>query len=94
MFSLIQICLSGVKLKKILRSITEKLNTKNLIKILEWSASLLIIVGSYLNAHDLGYDKQFFIIANLLWIAVGIFWRKPSIVMMSLTMLSMYMGII
>jgi hypothetical protein len=59
--------------------------------IFEYSATGLLIFGVYLNAID-AYPSNLFInfISNFMWAILGIFWRKMSLILVSLLVCAVY----
>lgn len=62
-----------------------------IITVLEWLAMSMVLLANYLNAHELSNANLVFMLANFLYIFLGVLWEKYSIVVMSFIMLVMYL---
>jgi len=55
-----------------------------MIKIMEWLATAILIVGTGVNS--MGYYPEgpaLLILGGLIWLAVSIAWRKPSLIVVN-----------
>jgi hypothetical protein len=57
----------------------------------KWSASILSLVHVFLVAHDVSSLYKFTgITVALLWLLLGILWREPSMWILNVTMVGIY----
>ena len=58
-----------------------------MIKVLEWLGTALLIIGTAVNSF--GYYPQgpiILIVAECVWLAVSIAWKKPSLIIINVLM--------
>lgn len=58
--------------------------------ILKWCATLALILAAFLTANDLAYHKEMYLIANIMWMAVSVRWKEPSLFVASFAMTGFY----
>jgi len=58
---------------------------------LKWSASFVALLHVYLVAHDVTpYYKFSGLTAAILWVWISILWREPSLILLNLIMIGIY----
>jgi len=80
------------RISRILKiNFTKKIFFDIIIKLVEYLAVFLILVGTYLTAQDIvPWNKYVFIVANFLWLIIAISWKKSSLFVMTFIMFIMY----
>jgi hypothetical protein len=59
----------------------------------KWSATVFALVTVYLTSHDfVPLNKYFGIVTAILWLWLGILWKQPSMWILNIIMLGMYLS--
>jgi len=61
--------------------------------ILEWSSTLVLLIGVALTSFNI-YPLNVYVClaANLLWLWLGFFWKKWSLIVVELVVVAMYLA--
>ena len=46
---------------------------------IKWSATLIIVLATALNAVNIQEGKYFFFAGNVLWLVIGVMWKQPAV---------------
>jgi len=64
--------------------------TKPIEFYIKWTATIVIVIATALNAINIQEGKYFFFTGNLLWLIVGFMWKQPSVWVLNLICGSFY----
>jgi len=66
---------------------------KSLDFYVKWSATIFALITVYLTSHDfVPLNKYFGIFTAFLWLWLGILWKQPSMWLLNIIMLVMYLS--
>jgi hypothetical protein len=61
--------------------------------ILEWSATFVLLVGVSLTSYNFyPYNVYISLLANLLWLWLGVVWKKWSLIVVEIVVVAMYLA--
>jgi hypothetical protein len=60
---------------------------------IKWSATVFALLTVYLTSHDfVPVNKYFGIVTAILWLWLGVLWKQPSMWILNIIMLAMYLS--
>jgi len=66
---------------------------KSLDFYVKWSATVFALITVYLTSHDfVPLNKYFGILTAFLWLWLGVLWKQPSMWLLNIIMLVMYLS--